>query len=82
MTRESSHRNYSNHYGEAMLRKLQFLPEFVIGGYDLNVRCVNGTVLIADTKRKVQELLQKLVKEAIRKEKTSVEKRIYGCQQE
>lgn len=55
--------------------------KFVIGVYDLNIRYINGTVLIADIERKVQVLLQNVAKQAIRKDITSVEKRIYGCQQ-
>lgn len=49
--------------------------EFVIGVYDLNIIYINGTVLIADIEWNVQELLQNVVKQAIRKDKTSVEKK-------
>lgn len=46
-------------YGEAILRKLKILPEFIIGGRNnLDIRYVASTVLIAETEKKLKELLQ------------------------
>ncbi|MGX9987587.1 reverse transcriptase domain-containing protein [Soonwooa purpurea] len=54
-----------NLYSEAILRELEDLPGFIIGGHNLNnIRYADDTVLIADTEKKLQELLQKVAKES------------------
>lgn len=51
------------------MKELEILSAFMIGGHDLNnMRSTNDTVLITDTERKVEELLQKTVKENKKKE--------------
>lgn len=57
-----------NLYSEAFLRELEVLPGFIIGGHNLkNIRYTDDTVLIADTERKLQNLLQKVAKESEKK---------------
>ncbi len=55
-------------YSEAILRELEILPGFIIGGHNLNnIRYADDTVLIADTEKKLQNLLQKVAKESEKK---------------
>lgn len=57
-----------NRYSEAIVRELEVVPGFVIGGHNLNsIRYADVTVLIADTERTLQKLLRKLVKKSKRK---------------
>lgn len=57
-----------NSYIEAVLGELEVLSGFITGGHNLNnIRYADDTVLIADTKRKLQNLLQKLGMKARRK---------------
>lgn len=50
-------------YSEPILREQETLSEFIIGGSNLNnISYPNDTLLLADTERKRQELLDKIVK--------------------
>lgn len=59
--------NLFNNHSEMILRELEVLPGFIINGYNLNKRCTDDTDLIADAKRKLQELLAKVLKESKKK---------------
>lgn len=51
-----------------ILRELEVLSRYIIGSHNLhNIRYADDTVLIADTQRKLLELLQKIVKESEKK---------------
>lgn len=57
-----------NRYSDAILRELEILPRFITGGHSLNNRrYADDTVPIADMERKLQDLLQKVVKESEKK---------------
>lgn len=52
-----------NVYNESIIRELDTLSEFMISGHNLNISYANDTVLMVDTERKLQNLLDRLVKE-------------------
>lgn len=52
-----------NFYNEAIMRELDVLPGFIIVSHNLKIRYADDTVVIADTEKKLQELLQKEIKE-------------------
>lgn len=57
-----------NQYSETVLRELDVLTGFITDGHNLNnIRYEDDTVLIADMERKLQKLLQKVVKESDKK---------------
>lgn len=57
-----------NLYSETILRELEILSGFIIDGHNLdNIRHSDDTVLIAEMEKKLQNLLQKVVKESEKK---------------
>lgn len=63
---------------EVILKKLEFLTEFIIGDhYFNNVRYEDVTVLLADTVKKIREPVQKIVKESEKKNYQLKEDNIY-----
>jgi len=51
-----------NLYGEVILRELDGMPGFVIGGHNVNnIRYADDTVLLAESQEKLQDLLDKVV---------------------
>lgn len=70
-----------NLYSEAILREFEFLSWLIIGGYNLNIRYADDTVWIAGTRRKLQDLLQNIVKESEKKGLNIKEDNMRGCQQ-
>lgn len=65
-----------NIYSKVILRVLDVLPGFIIGTLKLNVRYVDVVVVMADTERKLEENLDKLLKESVKKRITIKEKKI------
>lgn len=58
--------NLFNRYMQEIPREFGVLLRFINGGYKLNnVRYADNTVMLADSERKIQEILHKLVKERI-----------------
>ncbi|XP_037794114.1 uncharacterized protein LOC119589587 [Penaeus monodon] len=57
-----------NLYSELILRELEGLQGFVIGGHNMNnIRYADDTVLISESEGKLQELLDKVVEESAKK---------------
>ncbi|XP_037779155.1 uncharacterized protein LOC119575579 [Penaeus monodon] len=57
-----------NLYSELILRELEGLQEFVIGGHNMNnIRYADDTVLISESEGKLQELLDKVVEKSAKK---------------
>lgn len=55
-------------YNRLILRKLKVQPRFIIGKHNLNtIIYANDTMLMVDTERKLQELLNKVLKESRKK---------------
>lgn len=60
-----------NHHIDIILRELEILPGFIIGSHNLdNIRYADNTMLITNTKRKLQEFLNKVVMESEKKRLT------------
>lgn len=59
---------FFNLYSEPIRRELEVRQGFIIDRPNLNnIRCTNDTVLIVDTGKKPQEVLDKTVKESVKK---------------
>lgn len=63
-----------NLYSEAIQRELKVIPALIIAEQNLNIRYVDGTVLV-DRERKLQELLDTVVKESGKKRQSIVKKK-------
>lgn len=60
--------NLFNLSSETILRYLKTLPGFSISGYNLNnIRYIDGTVFITEAERKLQDLLDSILKERRKK---------------
>lgn len=60
---------FFNLYSDAILSKPETLPGFIKGGRDLNsIRYADFTVLVADTERKLRNLLERVVEKGAKKD--------------
>lgn len=56
-----------NFYSKAILKELEVQTGFIIGGQNLSNVAIQMTLMMADIERKLQELLDKIVKESSKK---------------
>lgn len=56
-----------NLQSKAILREFEVLSEIIIGRHNIKVRFMHAIVLMADTERKLQKLLDKVVNESKKK---------------
>ena len=71
-----------NLYSEMILRELEGLQGFVVGGHNMNnLRYADDTALISDSAEKLQKLLDKVVEESRKKGLTFKKDGMHGCQQ-
>lgn len=63
----SSHQNFLTRTNKAILIELEVLLGFINGRHSLNIRYADDMVVITDTERKLHKLLQKVVKESVKK---------------
>ncbi|XP_042883267.1 uncharacterized protein LOC122260182 [Penaeus japonicus] len=57
-----------NLYSEMILRQLEDMPGFILGGHNINnLRYADDTVLIAESRDNLQELLDKVIEESKKK---------------